>query len=766
MLKLIQKTSSILLSVVLTGCTVVSCGSRQETTEVLAIWDMEEDDPSADIWSRYLKKELRSHGIKARLSESYVPHDRTEEFDISKKLDMMEKDGNRAGLIIAGGDMNLHMLYDSPDERLRTIPAVSFGAFFPTAKDRWDHLNISIIKDTVDITRNLELMQILWPETRDVVTEVDWTQSDYDCFLREKIYDAASVLSEDRIINNVKLRYNEKEVGKIRTGHPDAVSLTALSLWDPWVNISTEKKTRIYPQYSFNPEVSRNRVLLYKNDRTTRQMTDDKSFMAFCTAVPQLFEVCDSCAGGFLAPIDVTMRQVAKMASHMLSGNGEELYSIIYPAKDYYLDWNVLRGRYDLKDIPSYIQVRNTTLKDRDADVWGATLFLFGIVIAAIAAIMLTLIFRQSIKGRSIKQAMLDSAREAIRIKDEFDFIRKESNTHIWHLEGDTIISEDPPAEIRPSEFTDEDFDDFYKEKIIDLIGINTPGKHMLQIYGKSPITNDTGWMELRMLVKEGESGLEKTGVTVDINELKTSEAQLIEAHRRLANAQERDNFISSISHEMRTPLNSILGFTQVITDPMMETDEEERAVMRNAVVNYGDELTNIINNILALTRIENGAVQMTGENCSIRNLISDICCEMDVKAESNDITLELKGGPESSLIWTDRLIFKIIVQNVVSNAIKFSNPGGHVYVSWEDTRNGVTVHVVDDGIGIDKNNQSLIFSKFYKVDQFSQGIGLGLAIAWEYITRMGGSITLDSQPGKGSAFHIHFPKTVKEVRP
>ena len=766
MLKLTQKFSCILLSAVLAGCASVSCKPRFEMVDVLTIWDMEENDPSAGIWSKTLKKELRTHGIRARLKETYVPHDRAEEFDISGMLDIMEKDGNHAELIIAEGDMNLHMLYDSPDKRLRTIPAVSFGAFFPTAADRFKYANIGIIKDTVEIIRNLELMHILWPETRDVVTEIDWTQSGYDCFLRDKINDAASVLNEDRIINNVKLRYNEKEVGKIRASHQDAVSLTALSLWDPWVNISTEKRTRIYPQYSFNPEVSRNRVLLFKNDRTTRQMTDDKSFMTFCTAVPQQFEVCDSCAGGFLAPIDVTMRQVARLASHMLSGNGETLYPILYPAKDYYLDWNVLRGKYDLKDIPSFIQVRNTTIKDRDADVWGFIVFLFGIAIAAITAVMVFLISRQSIKGRSIKQAMLDSAREAIRIKEEFDFIRKESNTHIWHIADGTVICEDPQAEIPVSGFTSEFFSDFYREKIIDFLSRDIPGKHMLQIYGRSPMTQDNGWMELRMLVKEGESGLEKTGVTVDINDLKTSEAQLIEAHRRLANAQERDNFISSISHEMRTPLNSILGFTQVITDPMMETDEEERAVMRNAVVNYGDELTNIINNILALTRIENGAVQMTGENCSIRDLISDICCEMEIKAESNDIALQQDGGPEGSIIWTDRLIFKIIVQNVISNAIKFSSPGGHVSVSWEDSHNGVTVHVADDGIGIDKNNQSLIFSKFYKVDQFSQGIGLGLAIAWEYITRMEGSITLDSQPGKGSVFHMHFPKTGKEVRP
>lgn len=744
---------------------VGACVQQRQSTNVLAVWDMTQDDPSAQIWNRELKRELHRHGIRARIEESFVPHDGYKSFDISRKLDDMEADGRPAGLIIAGGDMNLHMLYDSPDARLRSIPAVSFGAIFPTIQDRGRHLNIGIIKDTIDLVHNLELMRILWPETRQFVTDIDWTQSEYDSFLRDKIYEDASEFQNKAFINNIKLRYSDRQLAEMMTSQPDAMSLTALSLWDPWTNISTEKRTRVYPQYAFNPSSSRNRVIFYKNDNTTRQMTDDESFMAFCTAIPQQFEVCDSCAGGFLAPIDVTMRQVAKMAELMLNGNGERLYSILYLAKDYYLDWNVLRGKYRLEDIPGFIQIRNTTIKDTDKGMWATIIALFVVAVSALAAILIYLISRQSRKSRSIKRAMISSARESIRIMEEFDFVREESNMHIWSVLGDTIHSDDSVLPISSLGLMKSEFDEFYREKLVSFLNINTPGKYDLQVYGTSPISRRRGWMELRMLVKETEEGLEKNGVTVDINELKMAEARLIETHRRLVNAQERDSFISSISHEMRTPLNSILGFTQVITNPEIQTDEQERIVMRNAVVNYGDELTNIINNILALTRIENGAVQMTMERYLVKDMIDDICCEMDVKACSNSVKLIREEGPQDSSLVTDSLIFKIIVQNVIGNAIKFSKPGSEVTVSWEERQDRITVTVKDKGIGIDKNNQSLIFTRFYKIDQFSQGVGLGLSIAAEYISRMGGSITLESEPGRGSTFHLNFSKSGKEVK-
>lgn len=734
-------------------------------TDVLAIWDMEEDDPSAPLWSRALKKELRSHGVHARIEEVYVPHDKTEEFDISGKLDMMEADGYEADLIIAGGDMNLHMLYDSPDTRLREIPAVSFGAFFPTLADKGRHPNIGIIKDTVDITHNLELMSILWPETRQYVTDIDWTQCSYDNALRDRIDRSASVLDTTAFINNVKIRYGDKQLDSIMESHPDARSLTALSLWNPWINISTETKSRIYPQYAFVPSESHNRVIFYKDDKTTRQMTEDKSFMSFCTAIPQHFEVCDSCAGGYMTPIDIAMKQVATMSEMMLSGSGRNLYSILYLAKDYYLDWNVLRGKHDLGDIPAYIQVRNTNIKDRDAGVWGIIIALFAIVVTGMAALLLYLISKQTNKRRSIKRSMLSSARESIRIKEEFDFIRKESHIHIWSIKDGVFICEEPFFEIKVSEIPKGLFDDFYHKKLLDFLNDDTPGRHLIQIYGRSPVTGIKGWMEIRMAVKETEKGLRKTGITADIDDVKMAEAQLIETRRRLANAMERDSFISSISHEMRTPLNSILGFSQVITDPYLASNVEERMVMRNAVVNNGDEITNIINNILALTRIENGAVQMTMEDCKVIRLLEEVCWDMEVKAASSEVLLEQDGGPEESTIHVDKLIFKIIVQNVIGNAIKFSHPGGRVSVSWEDCMDYVSVNVSDQGIGIDKSNQSLIFSRFYKVDQFSQGVGLGLSIAWEYMTRMGGSISLESRLGKGSTFHLAFPKTGKEVQ-
>lgn len=222
-----------------------------------------------------------------------------------------------------------------------------------------------------------------------------------------------------------------------------------------------------------------------------------------------------------------------------------------------------------------------------------------------------------------------------------------------------------------------------------------------------------------------------------------------------------KSEFLSGMSHELRTPLHTIIGFAELLKEELEGplTDKQERFV--GHILRDSQHLLALINDVLDLSKIESGRLELRPEIFPLSEALEETVASVRPRAESKSIRLETHvAGPTE--IFADRLRFRQILYNLLSNAVKFTREGGRVWVDAKGEPDCVSITVGDTGIGIPPEQRDAVFDKFYQVGQRqakgSEGTGLGLAITRELVHAHGGTISLESEVGKGSRFRFTIP--------
>jgi signal transduction histidine kinase len=247
-----------------------------------------------------------------------------------------------------------------------------------------------------------------------------------------------------------------------------------------------------------------------------------------------------------------------------------------------------------------------------------------------------------------------------------------------------------------------------------------------------------------------------------------------------------KSEFLANMSHELRTPLNHIIGFTELITDRKVGDLNEIQEEYLNDVLESSRHLLSLINDILDLSKVEAGKVEVEASAVDVRTLLEQSSVLFREKALKHGINFSLDTDRVPETIWVDERKFKQIMYNLLSNAMKFTPDGGAVHVaavrtegyelptadhSEPDARNtphGVTdafmkISVVDTGAGIDPEDQERIFNPFEQADGSTSrrypGTGLGLPLTKQLVELHGGKIWVESEgEGKGSVFSFVIP--------
>jgi PAS domain S-box-containing protein len=223
-----------------------------------------------------------------------------------------------------------------------------------------------------------------------------------------------------------------------------------------------------------------------------------------------------------------------------------------------------------------------------------------------------------------------------------------------------------------------------------------------------------------------------------------------------------KNEFISMVSHELRTPLTSIKGFVTALLDGRAgELNERQRHFLTISQEQSG-LLLSLINDLLDLTRLESGKMEISSNRISISELVAHTVEVMQPMAKDKELILTYDVPEDLPWLWADEKRVRQILQNLLSNAIKFTPQDGEVHVLAQRTDEEISLSVEDTGVGIAPEEQERIFDAFYQVENIQTrhvgGTGLGLAIVNRIVEAHGGRLEVESQPGKGSTFTVHLP--------
>ena len=243
-----------------------------------------------------------------------------------------------------------------------------------------------------------------------------------------------------------------------------------------------------------------------------------------------------------------------------------------------------------------------------------------------------------------------------------------------------------------------------------------------------------------KQLIKKNEQLKEALSMAEEANKMKAS-------------------FIRNITHEIRTPLNAINGFTQLLNNPNFELNEEEKATMTSTIKKNVDNITQIVDEILQVADKESKSVYAKNDIVNCCQFIHEMIEKYQSEA-SFGVTLDCSSNiGKNFTIKTNETALRRIVSHLLDNAVKFTEKGSiHINCELEAEQNAIRINITDTGIGIPEDKQEQIFERFYKVDSFSQGIGLGLSVSRMIAQKLGGNLVLDSTYKEGSRFIVMIP--------
>ena len=239
------------------------------------------------------------------------------------------------------------------------------------------------------------------------------------------------------------------------------------------------------------------------------------------------------------------------------------------------------------------------------------------------------------------------------------------------------------------------------------------------------------------------------------VTELQERTSQLQVANRH------KDEFLSNMSHELRTPLNAVIGFSDVLLEGMFGEVNDKQTEYLHDIVASGKHLLSLINDILDLSKIEAGRMELDLSDFDVLTAIENALTVMRERASRHEIKLSRVIGDGVGEIRADERKFKQVLLNLLSNAVKFTPAGGSVEVRTGLRDGFVEVAVADTGEGIAPEHQQAVFEEFRQVGKSSrkvEGTGLGLALCRKFVERHGGTISVESRVGVGSTFTFTIP--------
>lgn len=735
-------------------CTPCPCGD----TAYSLIHSFEPGYPPAAKALELLQKEFSLLGLDCDVREYYLDCDRymeeAENLRMAGFVDDLSAWG--AELIAVLDDQAAYALMACRHPLAHEIPVVFSGVNYPNISLLLQYPNITGYADTPDYLRTIRMIESIMGKSRICLMNGQ-------VFLDRKIWHALNEQCRGQGFAIVTSTEGAYFAGSSyhRVRERETIS-PILKRQNIDVLLDTTKIVRMTSDSIAIRHLmwlgrGDNTLLLYtKRDYTTKRvgmLFDNPTFQT----INEGFGFADYLLGGYFTPLESQIRYMATGIKERLEGRMPR-QQVTECAKQYVLNWHVLQ-KYGipLESIPAEYTVMYIPFSER---------YRYPILIGSIlgAVFVLTVIVLLSFSLLRERRRKREALRNLLYEHETLCLAIEGNSTYAWRLEGDSVSCDSQFCELihhRPGRLLLDEITPYIHPDDLPAFRKNIAARHERTHHKGQYRCNFTGefqWWEFsyNTIHTPGHAPI-IAGLLQNIQELKDHEQELIESRELAEQAELKQSFLNNMSHEIRTPLNAIVGFSDMLANEP-EFSNEERQEFVDIINTNTKLLLKLVGDVLELSRIESGNLSFTFQRESVCRLLDDVYQTHSLLIRP-PLQFLKDFPPEDVQVNVDPMRLTQVLTNFLNNANKFTK-GGSIRLGYccPSGMSEVHLYVEDTGIGIPHSEQKMIFERFYKRSEFSQGVGLGLSICVLIVEKMGGRIELQSEEGRGSRFTVVLP--------
>lgn len=743
---------------ILSLCLVCAHPAHAETRRIALIHSFEPGYPPAAKALELLQKEFSLLGLDCDVREYYLDCDRymeeAENLRMAGFVDDLFAWG--AELIAVLDDQAAYALMACRHPLAHEIPVVFSGVNYPNISLLLQYPNITGYADTPDYLRTIRMIESIMGKSRICLMKGQ-------VFLDRKIWHALHEQCRGQGFAIVTSTEGAYFAGSSyhRVRERETIS-PILKRQNIDVLLDTTKIVRMTSDSIAIRHLmwlgrGDNTLLLYtKRDYTTKRvgmLFDNPTFQT----INEGFGFADYLLGGYFTPLESQIRYMATGIKERLEGRMPR-QQVTECAKQYVLNWHVLQ-KYGipLESIPAEYTVMYIPFSER---------YRYPILIGSIlgAVFVLTVIVLLSFSLLRERRRKREALRNLLYEHETLCLAIEGNSTYAWRLEGDSVSCDSQFCELihhRPGRLLLDEITPYIHPDDLPAFRKNIAARHERTHHKGQYRCNFTGefqWWEFsyNTIHTPGHAPI-IAGLLQNIQELKDHEQELIESRELAEQAELKQSFLNNMSHEIRTPLNAIVGFSDMLANEP-EFSNEERQEFVDIINTNTKLLLKLVGDVLELSRIESGNLSFTFQRESVCRLLDDVYQTHSLLIRP-PLQFLKDFPPEDVQVNVDPMRLTQVLTNFLNNANKFTKEGSiRLGYCCPSGMSEVHLYVEDTGIGIPHSEQKMIFERFYKRSEFSQGVGLGLSICVLIVEKMGGRIELRSEEGRGSRFTVVLP--------
>lgn len=761
-------------SIAVVSCSKIDPVSHQPQKNVVVIHSWDSVGEEADLFVKTMKNDFRDQGINANIHHIYAnmirrPDTVFTRYDWPAYRDSIKK--WKPDVILLNDDPILEWVFKHRDldSLFVTTPCV-FAGVNVLSRGHLEHFPLMTgYEAVIDWGRNLELVQ-KYGNKQAMIIELDY--NNHDNHLRSQLHKAM----EDslRYIDNSNFNIVKFDEQLLKSRYAGHLVVNTVSCAEPYMNRQNDETDSIAYMRTWN--------IIQKADKMMHMQVKWDIFsnsLVNCTNRPQFTAIREGFSMsstpqflcGYFTSTETQVKDQVGYAAQILNGQEPRMLPIGMHGCDYYMDWNAMQmmqpkmsyavysSKFNIVNAPIYLSNPLTF-----------TLWVAGIMLI-VAVIVWTVVSFMSRWKRKGQQNLL----EELQYEDKIlDLVFSNAKDTLWSIADGVIVFDQNFADYygmehhhvplkefagmmhEDSKASFEFFMNYRKQR-----GKKTIRLHMSPDGGKS-------WYWFKMMYtatpETAESG-ELYGMMMNIDDKKKVEEQLEETQLLASQVALKENFLANISHDLRTPLGAVTGFSSMLTVPGMTFEPGEREMYLEYIHQNTDMILNMIDSVMEKAQIETGDLEIIQKPVSVCKLVND-CYNTNRIIAPSHLAFYLDMDDPDVIVNIDMTRTKQVVNNFLSNAFKFTTEGS-ITLGWkyvEEAEGMIEVYVKDTGIGVPADKVDKIFDRYSKVNENDKGTGLGLNISKTIIEKQGGTIGVESEFGKGSKFFFRLMRFVQCV--